>query len=157
MKFKYTGIGKLLRQLVVSFKKLLHLRDSTHEIALGFAVGVFIGILPTFGFGALFLAGLAVIIRFNIFAGIVGTLVNNPIFVPFWLASSYKVGEIITKTGIDIKEKSIIENIFGFGLSYFIGNIILAILVGFISYFIIYIIVEIYRESRKKLKNNSKT
>lgn len=157
MKLKYSSIGKVFRQLVVSFKKLFRLRDSTHEIALGFAIGVFVGILPTFGFGALLLAGLAIVIRFNIFAGIVGTLINNPLFVPFWIASSYKVGEIITKTGIDLKEKSIIENIFGFGVSYFIGNIVLAVLVGFVSYFVIYVIVEIYRESRKNLKNNSRT
>jgi uncharacterized protein (DUF2062 family) len=154
MKIKYTAIGKLLRQLKVSFKKLLHLRDSTHEISLGFAMGVFVGILPTFGFGALILGILAIPIRFNIFAALVGTLVNNPLFVPFWLTSSYKVGEIITRMGINL-EKGIISNILEFSISYLVGNIILATICGIISYFIMYIIIETYRVSRSQEKNQS--
>lgn len=154
MKIKYTAIGKLLRQLKVSFKKLLHLRDSTHEIALGFAIGVFVGILPTFGFGALILGILAIPIRFNIFAALVGTLVNNPLFVPFWLTSSYKVGEIITRMGINL-EKGIISSILKFSISYLVGNIILAIICGIISYFVMYIIIETYRVSRSQEKKQS--
>lgn len=157
MKFKYTVIGKFFRWIASSFKKLLHLRDSTHQISLGFAIGVTVGILPTFGFGALILGAMAVIIRFNIFSAIVGTLINNPLFVPFWVASSYKVGEIITKIGIDISGKSIIQNILGFGISYLIGNVVLSIICGFISYFIMYLLVETYRVSRNNLKNNQKT
>ncbi len=154
MKIKYTTIGKLFRQLKVSFRKLLHLRDSTHEIALGFGIGVVIGILPTFGFGALIIGILAILIRFNIFAALVGTIVNNPLFTPFWLMSSYKVGEMITQIGINL-EKGVISNILNFSLSYLVGNIVLAIICGIISYFIMYIIIETYRVSRNQEKKQS--
>ena len=154
MKIKSTIIVKLLRQLKVSFKKLLRLRDSTHEIALGFGIGVFIGILPTFGFGALIIGILAILIRFNIFAALVGTIVNNPLFTPFWLMSSYKVGEMITQIGINL-EKGVISNILNFSLSYLAGNIVLAIICGIISYFIMYIIIETYRVSRNQEKKQS--
>lgn len=154
MKFKYTPIGKIFRWLAASFKKLFHLRDSTHQIALGFAIGVGVGILPTFGFGALFIGVLAIVVRFNIFSALVGTLVNNPLFVPFWLASSYKVGEVITKMGIDIYEKKLIENILGFGVSYLVGNIVLSIVCGLLSYFVIYLVVELYRTSKRSKTPN---
>lgn len=157
MKVKYTIIGKFFRWLAVSFKKVLHLRDSTHQIALGFAIGVSVGILPTLGFGALILAGLAVFIRFNIFSAIVGTLINNPVFVPFWVASSYKVGEVITRMGVDLSEKGFLQNLFGFGLSFLVGNIILSITLGIVSYFVIFLIIEAYRASRNNLKDNQKT
>ncbi|MCX8028796.1 MAG: DUF2062 domain-containing protein [Brevinematales bacterium] len=158
MKLKGNMIGKLFRWIVLSFKKLLRLRDSTHQISLGFAIGVFVGILPTLGFGALILAGLALVIRFNFFSALVGTLVNNPLFVPFWVASSYKVGELITKIGINFSEKSVLQNMFGFGLSFAVGNIVLAVLSGFLSYFVMFLVIEIYRASRNNSsKSESKT
>ncbi|MEN2997829.1 MAG: DUF2062 domain-containing protein [Brevinematia bacterium] len=157
MKLKYTPIGKFFRWIFVSFKKLFHLRDSTHQISLGFALGVSIGILPTFGFGALIVATLAFIIRFNIFSALVGSLINNPLLVPFWVASSYKVGELITKIGINFSEKNVIQNLLGFGISYLVGNIILSVVCGFISYITIYLLIEIYRSSKSNLKSNQNT
>jgi len=149
MKIKYSIVGKLFRQLKVGFKKLLHLRDSTHEIALGFAVGVFVGVFPTFGFGALVLGALAIVIRFNFVASLIGTLINNPLFTPFWLISSYKVGELVTKAGIKINE-DFLKNTFNFTLSYLVGNIILSVVSGIISYFVVYIVVESYRASKRE-------
>lgn len=149
MNFKSNIIVKFFRYLVVSFKRLLHLRDSTHEIALGFAVGVIVGILPTFGFGAVILGFLVFVIRFNFVAAITGTLVNNPIFVPFWLTSSYKVGEIITKMGVDLKDSGLLKNVFNFGLSYLVGNVVLAIISGIISYFVVFLMIETYRSVKR--------
>ena len=157
MKIKYTAIGKFLRWITASFKKLIHLRDSTHQIALGFSIGVAVGILPTFGFGALILALLAIVIRFNIFSALVGTLINNPLLVPFWLVSSYKVGEIITKIGVDIEEKNLFQNVLDFSISYIVGNVTLSVICGIISYIVMYIIVEIYRSSKGNLKSQQKT
>ncbi|MFN4245214.1 MAG: DUF2062 domain-containing protein [Brevinematia bacterium] len=156
MNLKYTIIGKFLRWILVSFKKVIHLRDSTHQIALGFSIGVSVGILPTFGFGALILAFLSIVIRFNLFSAIVGTLINNPLLVPFWLVSSYKIGEIITKVGIDLEGKNLLQNTLDFSISYITGNIILSLICGFISYVLMYIIVEVYRSSRGNLKRQQK-
>ncbi|MGC8767287.1 MAG: DUF2062 domain-containing protein [Brevinematia bacterium] len=149
MNFKKTFLGKFLRYLLVSFKKLLHLRDSTHEIALGFAIGVVIGILPTFGFGIVILGLLALVIRFNFIAAFTGSLINSPIFVPFWLASSYKIGEIITKIGIDLQRNNLVKNIFDFSVSYLVGNIVLSIILGIASYFIVFLIIEAYRSTKR--------
>jgi uncharacterized protein (DUF2062 family) len=45
------AITKLRKFILSSIRKLLSLRASPHQIALGFAIGVFIGIFPTFGLG----------------------------------------------------------------------------------------------------------
>jgi uncharacterized protein (DUF2062 family) len=56
--------------------------------------------------------------------------------------------------GINL-EKGIISSILKFGISYLVGNIILAIICGIISYFVMYIIIETYRVSRSQEKKQS--
>ena len=50
--------GKLRVFITEYIQKLLSLRASPHQIALGFAIGVFIGIFPTFGLGGVFIIAL---------------------------------------------------------------------------------------------------
>ena len=76
---------KLRKSLLGSIRKLLSLRASPHQIALGFAIGVFIGIFPTFGLGGLVIIALAALSRFNVPAALLGTLIGNPLFASVWI------------------------------------------------------------------------
>jgi uncharacterized protein (DUF2062 family) len=77
------NIFRKLRTLInENVHTLLSLRASPHQIALGLAIGVFIGIFPTFGLGGVFIIALATFWKFNIPGALVGTLIGNPLFAP---------------------------------------------------------------------------
>ena len=72
-----------------AYIRLVRINDSPQKVAAGLAVGVFLGILPTFGLGILIALALAIRFKFNKAASILGSLIMNPLTTPFfWTASS---------------------------------------------------------------------
>src|SRR5512135_3368866 len=81
--------------LKFQYIKLVRLNDSPEKVAGGLALGVVLGILPTFGLGvvlALFLAGP---FKVNRVSAVIGTLVMNPWTTPFFWALSYMAGSMV--------------------------------------------------------------
>ena len=60
------------------FIHLLHLDESTHSIALGAAIGVFIAMTPTIGFQMLLIFFVASVFRANRVAGVPMAWITNP-------------------------------------------------------------------------------
>jgi uncharacterized protein len=73
-------------------KRLVNLRASPHEIALGCALGAFVSITPLLGVQTLLAIILAFVLRANVPAAIVGTFVGNPLSWPFIWISTYMMG-----------------------------------------------------------------
>ncbi|TWT58761.1 hypothetical protein KOR42_21470 [Thalassoglobus neptunius] len=79
-------------------RAILLLRDTPHSIALGTAIGIFIGLTPTFGIQMILVIALAFLtrklFRFNRFAALVAVYVSNPFtMLPiFWF--NYRVGAL---------------------------------------------------------------
>ena len=74
------------------FLDLVHSHHSAHQIALGAAVGVFLGIFPTFGLAPMLALGLAQLFGLNRLAALAGGVIMNPLTVPFFWALSGLVG-----------------------------------------------------------------
>jgi uncharacterized protein (DUF2062 family) len=75
--------------------RLIVLRSSPHRIAAGFALGVFIGLTPTFGLQMLMAGVLATMLRVNPIAALVSVHVTNWVtFIPIY-AFNYEVGHLI--------------------------------------------------------------
>ncbi len=73
--------------------RLLMLNNSPHEIALGVAMGVFIGIMPLYGLHTLLVILAAVLIRrSNKVAILLGTNISIPPTVPFITWAGYTIG-----------------------------------------------------------------
>ena len=72
--------------------RLKRLPDTPHRIALGIAVGVFISFSPLFGLHFLASWWLALVVRANVFAALLGTFFGNPLTFPFIAATSYQLG-----------------------------------------------------------------
>jgi len=87
-----------LASLKKLIKKLVRVDDSPKRIARGLAIGVFWGILPTFGLAILFALPTAILLRANKFSTILGLFVANPFTTPFIYAFEYKIGQLILKT-----------------------------------------------------------
>jgi len=73
-------------------RRLLQLRASPHEIALGCAAGAFVSITPLLGVQTFLAIALATLLRASVPAAIVGTFVGNPLSWPFIWASTYAMG-----------------------------------------------------------------
>src|SRR4030066_2169369 len=71
--------------------------DSVHD-ALGFALGVFLGVFPTFGLGIPLALFLASIFRWNRVSAVLGSLVMNPLTTPFFWPLSGTLGAAIFGT-----------------------------------------------------------
>ncbi|OQA02189.1 MAG: hypothetical protein BWY69_01177 [Planctomycetes bacterium ADurb.Bin401] len=74
--------------------KILHIQDSPHKIALGLAVGLFVGWTPLVGLHILLALGLSVLLKANKFASFVTIWVSNVftlfiIYYPSYLFGRY--------------------------------------------------------------------
>lgn len=73
---------------------LARMRAHPERIARGFAVGLFIGMLP--GAGVLAALALAFLLRLHKPAVTLGALVNNPWTTPFFYLAAYQLGKRLT-------------------------------------------------------------
>ena len=74
------------------WRKLLRVRATPHEIALGCAAGVFAACTPFLGAQMFLAVVLALLLRVSVPAALVGTFVGNPISWPAIWSASYIAG-----------------------------------------------------------------
>jgi len=128
-------------------KKLIQIKDSPQKIARGFAIGVFWGIMPTFGFAIVFSLPTAIFLRGNKLAAVVGTFVANPLTVPFFYPFEYKIGQLILRTDpLPFSwEFFSLNSLLNLGKSFLIGGVIFAIGMALLTYFLVLQIITRYR------------
>jgi uncharacterized protein (DUF2062 family) len=73
-------------------RQLKELRGRPHELSLGVAIGVFIGITPTIPFHMLLAIALAAVMRASKLAAALGVWVGNPLTLPIFYYGSYQLG-----------------------------------------------------------------
>lgn len=82
-------------QLISIWKKLLSLNDSPHDIALGLALGIFIGFLPIMGIQmGVVLVFILPFRKANKIAAVAGVWISNPLTVIPLYAFIYWVGTL---------------------------------------------------------------
>lgn len=79
--------------------RVKRLPDTPHRIALGFSCGVFASFSPFFGVHILYAAVLSKVLRGNILASVIGTLVGNPLTFPLIASISLSLGRRILGYG----------------------------------------------------------
>ncbi len=72
---------------------VLHLDEEPSRLAMGMAVGVFIGLTPLYGLHTLIALAVAFVFRLNKVATITGAWLNLPWFAPFVYGFCLKLGE----------------------------------------------------------------
>ncbi len=80
--------------------RVKRLPDTPHKIAIGFAVGVFISFTPLFGLHFLFAAMMAMALRGNVLASLMGTFFGNPVTFPFIATISYRTGQLFLDASV---------------------------------------------------------
>ncbi|MFH1825233.1 MAG: DUF2062 domain-containing protein [Candidatus Firestonebacteria bacterium] len=147
IKWKKLNIKRIFRYI---YLKLVRTNDTPPKVALGVAIGVFLGVFPTFGVGLILAYFFAWLLKVNKAAAVLGGLIMNPMTTPFFWGISALIGVTITggsKEVIlsEISSGSIFKAAGHSFLVYIIGNLIVSIIFSIISY---YITLEILKRRR---------
>lgn len=84
--------GSLDNSLKRAYERFVKIRGSPREIALGFALGLFIGMTPTIGFQMPIAIFLAALFKWNKISAALAVWITNPLTAPFVYSFSYFVG-----------------------------------------------------------------
>ncbi len=77
------------------YTTFISLQGSPRKIAMGMAIGVFIGMTPTIPFHTVLIIGATMIFRQNMTAALLGSWIMNPLTIPFFYVAEYEIGKII--------------------------------------------------------------
>lgn len=83
------------RQFKLNLIRLVRLRVEPDEIARGMALGLFVGMTPTFGVQMFLALLLAFVLRQNKIAALIGVWNTNPLTAPFIYGMEYEVGRVL--------------------------------------------------------------
>lgn len=144
-------------------KRVLRLTATPHAIAIGFAAGSFASCTPLVGFHFLMAFALAYILRGNLIASALGTSVGNPLTFPFIWAFTFKIGKWILHGRLSDADPHKVHQQFQQGLleqsfdslwpmlkPMLIGGIPLGLVIGSVSYVVVYKSVEVYQRRRRQ-------
>lgn len=142
-------------------RKILRVNDTPERIALGFSIGAFIGIFPTFYLGGILTIALCGLFKLNYAAGILGSvIVMNPVTTPlFWGLSAY-IGSLIWPSDVhfilqQVKSGKVFKSLGEISLIYLTGNLIIASIVAIVSYYLVKRLVVVYRSKKSDINELS--
>lgn len=117
--------------------KLYRIRDFPEALAIGLAWGVSVSMTPVLGFHLIICYLGTWVMRGNIVAATVGTVIGNPWTFPFFFFLDYKVGTLLFFKPLDEFDFNLnffIDNFEKLFLPTLLGSIPIAIIAWFITY-----------------------
>lgn len=133
---------RLKRKARLTYLKILRIDDPPERIARGAAIGVAMGVLPTFGLGIIFSIAAAFVLRANKAASVLGSFIMNPVTSPFFWTASLVTGSLLTGEDYSTMYAKISKNGFLTGawdtyMVFLAGNIIITAATTFASYYLV--------------------
>lgn len=138
---------------------LLHLEDTPHRTALAFGLGVFIAFSPLLGLHWALALGSAFALRLNRVAVLLGTYVNNPwTLAPLYLAGTLLGCALLGVSPEGLTEidwdasgwafyRALLAHLRPFLWPYVVGNTVLGIACGALTYALVRLFLERRRRS----------
>ena len=143
-------------------RNLAGLEDSPHKIALGLALGIFIGFLPIMGIQMAAVLPFAILFRGNKTAAIGGVWISNPLtFIPIYYMN-YQVGLLFSSYHrmtwehfTELFEKLDLSSLIQLGkeilIPLILGSFIVAIVSAVPTYFVTRLLVSRYHKRQARL------
>lgn len=133
--------------------KLKNSDGNPHKIALGIAIGVFVGVTPSFPFHTAIALGLAMLLKGSRIAAAAGVWVSNPVTMPLFYIASYKIGAYFlgNASQIDISKQSFSELVnTGFDITHatILGSILIGSVLSVIAYLLALQLITVLRNRR---------
>ncbi len=143
----------LMRQLKLNVLRLIRLRAEPNDIAKGFALGIFIGMTPTFGIQMVIAVFLAMFLEENKIAAAVGVWITNPLTAPFIYALEYESGRLLL--GLDraqLPNELTFAALKSLGWEVMLpmasGSLLYGLIVSIISYMVMLQVVPLFKNLR---------
>ena len=137
--------------------KFRRLQGDPKRIALGAALGIFIGVTPTIPFHTVLVLSLAPLLRVSVIAAYMGIWVSNPLtWVPQYLLA-YGVGSYILFRGESLRIPAqanlaaFLDLLWRGGLALQVGGIIISVPPAIAAYFFTLWAIKRYRQRRARL------
>ena len=140
---------KIIRKTKILFWKVSKSRDSEIKIAWGAAIGTFISVFPTFGFGTLLVLLLSRFFKFNLLIALATSVISNPFTSPFFLLLSYKVGLFLFGKQIQFELENWKKNFSETGFTILTGSLIVSGIMAIVAFYVSLFIVKKLRKQRK--------
>ncbi|HOD97403.1 MAG TPA: DUF2062 domain-containing protein [Syntrophales bacterium] len=121
-------MNPIKRRLRDFHERFINLRGEPGHIAMGMAIGVFIGVTPTIPFHTVLIIAVGVLFKQNIMAGYLGSwLISNPLTIPLFYFYQYELGRILLgiQTGAWVMPELTVAGIMNIG-----WHILIPLLVG---------------------------
>ena len=145
--------GRLRRFVRFQYLRLMRQSASSHSLAMGLAVGVFVGFLPIIPFQTVVSLALAFVLRGNPVGAAIGTFVSNPLNVIPFYAMLYCVGGLLWHTTVAFDPANLdMTRMLELGRDFFLvmclGGVVLGIPAAFVTYVLTFRGVNAYRQRR---------
>jgi uncharacterized protein (DUF2062 family) len=153
----------MISRFIKWLRDLAGLDDPPHKIALGLALGIFVGFLPIMGIQMAVVLPIALLFRSNKVAAVAGVWITNPVTVIPIYFLDYLVGVLFTPyehlTWADFKgifAGATMTRFLELGESFlvplFVGGAVIGLVAAFLTYFLFKRFVINYRKAREKLR-----
>lgn len=138
---KRHSVARGKRWLRLHYLRVLRMDDPPEKIARGAAIGVCMGILPTFGVGGFIAFGVAFLLKANKAAAVIGTFIMNPVTSAlFWsmsmVAGSLVLGENYNHMVSKFRGESFLAGAGWVYMVFLTGNILITAIFTVSSYYI---------------------
>jgi uncharacterized protein (DUF2062 family) len=151
--------NRLLAPLKRAYERFLKIRGTPREIALGFSLGLFVGMTPLMGLHTLIAVPLAALFKWNKISAAVAVWVTNAITAPIIYGGTYLIGAKIA----GIRNSLALSDAGGFSALYelllntpeifwamTIGGIVVGIPLAVAGYYTAFFLVDRYRQKIKR-------
>jgi len=130
------------------YEQINNPRYSNLNLALSVAFGIFMGIIPIWGYQLVSAIFLAYLFKLNKTIVIISANISLPPLIPFILFVSVKTGELVldVKTGLNFHSEITFEVIKSLLKVYVVGSIVLAIIMSLFSGFLSWLLLTIFRK-----------
>lgn len=85
----------LWRNATRVYQRFLKLRGEPHAIAMGLALGFFVGLSPLMGLHSVIAVAMAALFKWSKIAAIIGVFITNPLTAPFVYPVTYTLGAAV--------------------------------------------------------------
>jgi len=141
-------VKKYKEKLAHHFAEVLKSKTSPHSIALGFAIGTFISVLPTPGLNIIIgLLIIAILENINKLALFGAYVIWNPfVLVPIY-AHSYGLGNMLLGSLPYATFNFVLwDTLYNFTIRFLLGNFIIAVFLSIASYGVVRLLLYIFRK-----------
>lgn len=138
-------LKRTIRTLKRFYNRFIRIRGTPQQVALGLALGVFVGMTPLMGFHTVIAVMLASIVKWSKLASGIGVFITNPFTAPFIYPLTYRLGAAVT----GLSDPSRLRKLFETGglidllkdspmmiVDLIVGGVIIGLPLAVISYFI---------------------